>query len=334
MPSIAVGCERPFVISIIIGGNLCCCCKSPFGVYIQITFYERTIALFCICSNVVCHSALQCKYLFGNSIILVIYYFNHLGLHIRSFCRRKVVHKRRLGNLFTIGYSTHTAESLATAVVADENANHICTHLINCNGIVAVAVAATGEAKVIVAVNHCAVYIEHINTKNLQTVVAACVVERDGVVACLAEHKIATRAKDRALCILCQALDVGRYFTIFGSPSPRRGTVPSLEHERLKVGCLACCLNTHRSFETGKYFIAGNNSTTGVTNHCGGLLAIDVLHGVNHRSNGIHCNIGGCGYINLGAHIVRTVAQHSTPLNAKTVFVSELRHQLLPCKTL
>ena len=77
---------------------------------------------------------------------------------------------------------------------------------------------------------------------------------------------------------------------------------------------------THRSFKTGKYFIAGKNGATCVAyyHRCG--LCLFAIHIIYHRCDRLH------GYVFFGSHvkgsaqIVATIAQHSMPNNKEFVF--------------
>ena len=136
------------------------------------------------------------------------------------------------------------AAEIAALRACHEIAQHISARLRNVERIDVVALLPAGEAAMIVTCKHLACAVHHVDPDNVKTVVATCILEREGLFACLAKrhiaacaHDIVGRDTDVVHLEVCFPDGLGKFLT--GSPNKRAGVPPlGIKRVHARIGHL------------------------------------------------------------------------------------------------
>ena len=193
---------------------------------------------------------------------------------------------------------------------------------------------ATCKSLVVIRCHYVVVGIQHVHTHDAQATGTALVEEFGGECSRFVHFQV----QDNVLHVVtieaqfvdtfrnvCQSFPVGRvpstgqHFVGTNLVLPCHIHFSGLYRYPIVITCLyiSGCVDTCRSFQTGKDTAAGNHGTTGVTHHFRHCLSILVVHVVNHRHDGVHGHVFLACEVQFRTEVVRTVTQYGTPYDVQ-----------------
>ncbi len=206
----------------------------------------------------------------------------------------------------------------------DKVAEHVSARLGDVERVDVVALQSARVAVVIVGGFHVALSVYHVHAHEVEAVVAALVLEGDGLLAGFLEGHIAA-CGDNLLargCAVAVNVDLENLGGCVAARRPYEALgCPRLRREALHAGVLGLGrVDAHRGFETCEDFVAYKHRAACVAHHGGHGLRRAVVYGVKHRGDALHSDVAARGGdVHLRAQVVRAVAQYGVPRHFKSV---------------